>query len=233
MPSGTAAGTGGLPGTLRPMEALPLVLSLGAFALSLSVHESAHAWTANRLGDPTGAAEGRITLNPIAHLDPIGSILLPIVLWWGSNGTVVFGYAKPVRYNAYAFRNPALGSAAVAGAGPASNFLLAGVSAVVLALVAVDGRIQGTLGHDFLIQMVLVNVTLGLFNLLPFPPLDGATVLAGFLPRSAAARYARVEGLGLIVLLVVLQTGLFDRILSPVLSWTFHRLYDLVRLVHG
>jgi Zn-dependent protease len=211
------------------MEALPLVLSLGAFALSLSVHESAHAWTANRLGDPTGAAEGRITLNPIAHLDPIGSILLPIVLWWGSNGTVVFGYAKPVRYNAYAFRNPALGSAAVAGAGPASNFLLAGVSASCSRSwrwTAHPRHPGPRLPH----QMVLVNVTLGLFNLLP-SALDGATVSRA--ARSAAARYARVEGLGLIVLLVVLQTGLFDRILSPVLSWTFHRLYDLVRLVHG
>jgi Zn-dependent protease len=215
------------------MEALPLVLSLGAFALSLSVHESAHAWTAYRLGDPTGAAEGRITLNPIAHLDPIGSILLPILLWWGSNGTVVFGYAKPVRYNPYVFRNPALGSAAVAGAGPVSNFLLAGVSMVLLALVAKGGRIDGTLGHDFLLQMVLVNVTLGLFNLLPIPPLDGGTVLAGFLPRAVAARYARIEGLGLIFLLVIMQTRVFDRILSPVLSWTFERLYDLVRLVHG
>lgn len=215
------------------MEVLPLVLSLAAFAFSLSVHESAHAWTAYRLGDPTGALEGRITLNPIAHLDPFGSILLPILLWWGSKGAVVFGYAKPVRYNPYVFKNPPLGSAAVAGAGPLSNFLLAGVSAVVLALVAVDGRLHGTLGHDFLLQMVLVNVTLGLFNLLPFPPLDGGTVVAGFLPRSIAARYARVELLGLVLLIVVLQTGLFNRILAPVIVWTFDRLLDLVRLFHG
>ena len=233
MPSGTAAVTGGLPGTLRPMEVLPLVLSLAAFALSLSVHESAHAWTAYRLGDPTGAAEGRITLNPIAHLDPFGSVLLPILLWWGSNGAVVFGYAKPVRYNPYVFRNPPLGSAAVAGAGPLSNFLLSGISMVVLALVAVDGRLDGTLGHDFLVQMVFVNLALGLFNLLPFPPLDGGTVLAGFLPRALASRYARIEFLGPLFLIVILGTGLFGYVHRPVQAWAIDRLLDLVRLFHG
>ncbi len=215
------------------MEVLPLVTSLAAFALSLSVHESAHAWTAYRLGDPTGAAEGRITLNPIAHLDPFGSILLPVLLWWGSKGAVVFGYAKPVRYNPFVFRNPPLGSAAVAGAGPLSNFLLSALSAFLLALAASDGRLHGTLGRDFLLQMVFVNVTLGVFNLLPFPPLDGGTVLAGFLPRSIASRFARVEFLGPLFLIVVLQTGLFRHIQGPVSGWTLDRLLDLVRLLHG
>ena len=204
-----------------------LIPAFMAYAVSLAFHESAHAWTAWKLGDPTGRIEGRITLNPIPHIDPFGTILLPLMLWWSTNGQVMFGYAKPVRYNPYALRNGPIGSSMVAGAGPASNFLLAGIAALVLAFLVKTGAAHFEIGETFLVSLVTVNVYLALFNLLPFPPLDGGTVVSGLLPRGLARAYGAIEPYGFVILIVLMAThvlnpllyGAHDAIVGPLLRF--------------
>jgi Zn-dependent protease len=193
-----------------------LALVLGALVLSVSVHECAHAWTAWRLGDPTGKVEGRISLNPVRHVDLFGSLILPVLLWVGSKGEFTFGYAKPVPYNPYALRNPPLGSAAIAGMGPLSNLLLALLAAVLLRGVAAarPAALDSIVG-EFLLVFLSLNVSLALFNLLPFPPLDGGTVVAGLLPRAMSAAYERLSWLGTAVLVLLMVTRTTHVVLGP------------------
>jgi len=187
---------------------------LAAYLVSLSWHESAHAWTAWRLGDPTGKALGRISLNPLRHIDPIGTIVVPLVLWMTAG--VMFGWAKPVPYNPYALRNPALGSAMVAGAGPVSNFLLAVVAALALAFLHHSGAARFELGLLFLYSTLLVNVWLGVFNLIPLPPLDGGTVVGGLLPRRLAYAWERNQMVLYLVLVLVMVSGAHRPFVSAV-----------------
>lgn len=208
-------------------------LLIAAFLFSLSVHECAHAWTALRLGDPTGYSLGRVTLNPLPHIDPVGTLLVPGVLLVSTGGAWAFGWAKPVPYQPFLLRNPFLGSSAVAGAGPASNFALALLSAALLGVVSPDGSLTGTLGHDFLRKMVLINVLLGIFNLVPLAPLDGATVVAGLLPRGAAAAWARFEAVGPVLFLVLLVTGMIGKLISAPVAWTHSQLLELARGIRG
>ena len=192
-----------------------LVPAFVAYALSLAFHESAHAWTALRLGDTTGRDLGRITLNPSPHIDPFGTILLPLVLWWSSHGQIMFGYAKPVPYNPYRLRNGPVGASMVAGAGPLSNFLLAAAGAAFLWFLGVTGAMRFELGEFFFVFLVIVNVGLGLFNLLPIPPLDGGTVVAGLLPRGPISRaWSAVEPYGFVVLIALMYTGVVGRLLT-------------------
>jgi Zn-dependent protease len=203
-------------GTLGPMDYRGLAVNLAALALSVSVHESAHAWTAWRLGDPTGKLQGRVSLNPLRHVDLFGTLLLPIALWVGSSGRFTFGYAKPVPYNPYALKNPPIGSALIAGMGPVSNLLLALLAAAVLrGVVTADRELLFTLGGEVLYTFMALNVWLALFNLLPFPPLDGGTVLAGFLPRDLSAAYERMQWLGMAALVVLMLTNTTSVILGP------------------
>jgi len=210
----------------------PLLVAFGVFLFSLSVHESAHALTARWLGDDTGYLLGRITLNPVPHIDPVGTLLLPAILLYTSNGQMVFGWAKPVPYQPFRLRNPFLGSAAVAAAGPGSNFLLATLSAVLLGLTTRGGA-GGTLGHEVLQQLLFLNVLLGLFNLLPLPPLDGGTIVGGLLPRRAAATWARMDTLGPVILLVLIATRSLDRVLYPAVEAVLRQLAVLVRGIRG
>jgi Zn-dependent protease len=195
-----------------------------AFLLSLSVHECAHAWTAWRLGDETGYLLGRVSLNPVRHIDPVGTLLLPGLLLWSTKGAFVFGYAKPVPYQPYALRNPYLGSAAIAGAGPASNFLLATASAVALGLVSGTGPMTGTLGHRLLVDLIVVNACLGIFNLVPVPPLDGFTVVAGLLPRRLSMAWGRLEALGPALFVVLVVTGTLRQVTAPVTDFALEAL---------
>jgi Zn-dependent protease len=215
------------------MDWVQIALMAAALLLSLSVHEAAHAWTAWRLGDDTGKALGRVSLNPVRHIDPFGTIVLPALLLWSSGGRIVFGYAKPVPYRPYLLRNPSLGSAAIAGAGPGSNLLLAAASAVLLGLVSPGGVLGGSLGHQFLRISITVNVYLALLNLLPFPPLDGGTVLAGFLGRAAQAAFARIEAFGFILLLVLMQTGILGRVITPAFEYLRDHLLTLAGSIRG
>ncbi len=158
------------------MEAI--IFTVIVLILSVVVHEVAHGWAANALGDPTARLQGRLTLNPIKHVDPVGSVLIPGLLVLTNSG-LLFGWAKPVPYNPFNLKNQRWGEAIVGVAGVATNLLIAGVFAVLTRVAAVNGT-EAFAGLAAII--VLVNLSLGLFNLIPIPPLDGYTVLRGILP---------------------------------------------------
>ncbi len=171
--------------------------------LSIIVHEVAHGYAANALGDPTAKLQGRLTLNPVPHIDPVGSILIPGLLVL-TNAGMLFGWAKPVPYNPYNLRNQRWGEAIVGVAGVATNLLLA----VVFALIARVAFASGADVFGGLAAVVCyVNLFLGLFNLIPFPPLDGFTVLRGLLPYRLSVSFRDIEArlggfTGLLVFLV-------------------------------
>ena len=166
------------------------ILSLVVLILSVIAHEVAHGYAANSLGDPTARLAGRLTLNPLSHIDPMGSIILPALLIF-TNSPILFGWAKPVPYNPYNLKNQRWGEMLVAIAGSATNVLLA----IIFGLIV---RFGGVAGFDatalsLAATIAFVNLFLGLFNLIPFPPLDGFTALRGALPWNLAAGLGRFE----------------------------------------
>ncbi len=187
-----------------------MVMSVVVVIFSSILHECAHGYVAYRLGDPTAKNAGRLTLNPAAHLDPFGSIILPLLMAF--MGGPIFAYAKPVPYNPYNLRNHRVGEVLVALAGPCCNILQALVGALLYALVlrgapiALMGTPSSILAWVawFLIVFVQVNLVLAFFNLIPLPPLDGSKVISLFLSDRALARYYRMQRYSMVVLLVVL-----------------------------
>ncbi len=175
-------------------------------------HECAHGFVAEKLGDPTARLAGRITLNPIPHIDPFGTILLPLMTMLTGSP---FGYAKPVPVTTTNLRNPRWDSVWVSLAGPASNFVLALIAAGVLAVVQ---RSAGASLAEFLAPLlwtaVLINVILGVFNLIPIPPLDGSWILMGMLPLNLAIRYSQIRPYGFIILFALMWTGMISRIIN-------------------
>lgn len=157
-----------------------LFLWLMVLYVSITVHEFMHAWTANYLGDPTAKAMGRVSLNPIAHIDPFGTVLLPLLLLISSGGAFAFGYAKPVQINPLNFKNHRLGEALTSVAGPAGNLFLMLVFAALYKLLPN----QNLLFSSLMLMFVQLNAVLMVFNLLPIPPLDGSKVLYSFFPNS-------------------------------------------------
>ena len=187
-----------------------LVLLTPAILLAITVHEVAHGWTADKLGDPTARLAGRLTLNPLAHLDPIGALMFILAR---------FGWAKPVPVNSANLRHPLRDMVWVAAAGPTANFLLAALSLVVF-------RWTGELDLPFITTPVreicrlsyILNLNLAAFNLIPIPPLDGSQILKGFLPRGALLSYERFEPYGFIVLVLFLVSGVAAAVLGPVVN---------------
>jgi Zn-dependent protease len=176
------------------------------FLLALTIHEFAHGWLANRLGDPTARLQGRLTLNPLAHLDPIGT--LAIVL-------IGFGWARPVPVDSRNLRKPRRDMVLVAAAGPASNLLLAAVCAFFYRMIpwGVAGLEWAWLVAPVRAMLrtgVLANVVLAIFNLLPVPPLDGGRVLSGLLPLRQAISYSRLEPYGFLIIFFLFFTGIID-----------------------
>jgi Zn-dependent protease len=199
------------------LQFLPIFIAV--LLLSLSAHEMAHAWMANRLGDPTARSRGRMTLNPLKHLDPIGTVLM-VVLYLSAG--VVFGWAKPVPVSPYYFKNRQRGMALVGAAGPVMNFLLAIVFIEILNLVhpTFDGWIWNTLWIAY-----LLNLALGLFNLIPIPPLDGSRVLGAFLSRNAYQRWVALDQYGMFIVLGAWL--LFRNSLQDGLWWAISHFADL------
>ena len=195
-----------------------LLALLLVLLFSLTVHESAHAWTANRLGDPTARRLGRISLNPVVHIDPIGTILLPLVAFMA--GGLIFGWAKPVPVNPRNLANPRRDFLMIAAAGPASNVLLATAASLLMRVgpagAAASGGIASVL-FDVGFMVIQLNLLLAVFNMIPIPPLDGGNVLAGLLPGPLADGYDRVvRPYGFMILLVLMMTGtLYDLIIPP------------------
>jgi Zn-dependent protease len=215
-------------------ERLPMGLTTYVVLLfSLSFHEAAHAWAALRMGDDTALRQGRITLNPLVHIDPIGTVLIPLLqIFWG--GIPLLGWARPTPYNPGNFRRDrtvAQGHVLVAGAGPLSNFLLAVLftSALFLAFRAVGGDLPRP-AWVLLSSGIQMNVALALFNLVPLPPLDGSKVASWSLPRTLGDRYDRViEPYGQWILLVLFATGVLGWLLYPLMSGLSRLLYQLAR----
>ncbi len=207
------------------MSALVLIPAL---ILAIVFHEVSHGWTALALGDTTARDMRRLSLNPLRHVDPLGTVILPGAL--ALMGAPVFGWAKPVPVNARRLRNPRYGMMAVAAAGPASNLVLAGVGAVVLGLLGrgLQAPPEGMLALAMMgaQYFILINIFLALFNLLPIPPFDGSHIVEGLLPRDAARAYAKLRpwGLPLVFMLLLVLPSLipgFDlvgRFLEPVVT---------------
>ncbi|MEZ6002879.1 MAG: site-2 protease family protein [Planctomycetota bacterium] len=186
-------------------QIITVALVIGVMIISLSVHEAAHAFAADRLGDDTARQQGRLTLNPLDHIDPVWTIMVPLFLWYSTSGAFVFGGARPVPVNPYRLRNPSRDMAIVAAAGPASNLLQALVFMVVLKSVDAFGHYpQESLIFTVLVQAVLLNVFLALFNLIPIPPLDGSRIVRHVLPASAKDGYDRLEQVGILLVILLL-----------------------------
>lgn len=170
--------------------------------LSAIVHEFAHGWMANRLGDPTAKQMGRLTLNPLAHVDMMGTILLPLILLLFSGGRIFIGYAKPVPFNPLNLQNPRRDVAKIAIAGPAANFLMAIILGILLRFFGDTNFLAPVIG--FLPWIIFVNIWLGLFNLIPVPPLDGSKILMSALPRERAISFSRALGpFGILIALLI------------------------------
>jgi Zn-dependent protease len=194
--------------------------------VAIVFHEVAHGWVANRLGDPTALKMGRLTLNPLAHIDLFGTILVPLMLII-SHAPFLFGYAKPVPVNFANLRNPKRDMIWVALAGPVTNLLLAfGCALVLKVMMPLVASEPGQEARDPLMQFfaplvlmaqsgLLINVALAVFNAFPIPPLDGGRVMVGLLPQPLSSALARVEPFGFLILLVLLMTHSLDRMIAP------------------
>ncbi len=199
-------------------DILLIIIQFAIVLFALSVHESAHAWTANRLGDPTARLQGRISLNPIAHIDPIGTIVFPLML--ALLKAPVFGWAKPVMVDPRHFRKPRRDNMLVAAAGPVSNLLVAAIG-ILLFRLAMGWLIYNPVPTRFLLTVVIINVYLAIFNLIPIPPLDGSGVLEGLLPARWLRSYWELRPYGFIILIVLLYLNVIDWIARPILGLVF------------
>jgi Zn-dependent protease len=215
------------------MNIATTVISLFVLLFAITIHEASHAWAALRSGDPTAAALGRVSLNPLAHIDPFGTVLLPLLL--ALMGAPVFGWAKPVPVNPRNFRLPRRDGFLVSLAGPAAN-IAAAVSALLLLLILkalspglteflrnylLAGRGVAPGLHPLpglalvLFYAILVNTYLAVFNLIPVPPLDGSGLLEAILPAGALQAYARIRPFGFFIVLILVSLGLLDIIVRP------------------
>lgn len=192
------------------IQGIKFVFWIGALMISITFHEFMHAWSANYLGDPTPKAAGRMTLNPIAHIDPIGTIIMPLLLILA--GLPAFGYAKPVPINPLNFKNYRLGQAVVSLAGPISNLILLLIFAIVYKFLPS----KESLFAVFVINIIIVNIVLMIFNLLPIPPLDGSKVLYSILPSSVSIQKLETYGPFILIPFIFLFGGI---ILGPIISF--------------
>lgn len=182
---------------------------------SLSVHEAAHAWAADRLGDPTARALGRLSLNPAVHVDPIGTVFFPLLA--AMTNLPLIGWARPVPVDRRYLRAPRRDFALIAAAGPVSNLVLAALgSGAVLALGGLGAVLEAGMLGETLVQWVVLNVLLALFNMIPVPPLDGGNVLMGLLPSGAADALERLRPYGFLVIYALMLSGLLSAVLRPV-----------------
>lgn len=194
------------------IDPIAAAIGFGVLLLSLTIHEAAHAWTADRLGDPTARALGRVSLNPLVHIDPIGTVLLPLIA--AVSHLPLIGWAKPVPVSLRNLRDPRRDFMIVAAAGPISNLLQAVVAALVLRVWDPHGDGPGLLAYA-LMSAVELNLLLAFFNLIPVPPLDGGNVLLGLLPPRAAVLVAGLRQYGFIILYALLLTGIASALIMP------------------
>ena len=203
----------------QSLDLLSIAIPIAIVLVALTIHEAAHAWSADRLGDPTARMLGRVSLNPIVHIDLIGTILLPLVSI--VSGLPLLGWAKPVPVNISRFAHPRRDFMIVAAAGPLSNLAQALVAGLLLAVIdpGAAGSFGGSLVHGVLRLVVTANVFLAVFNLIPVPPLDGGNVLAGLLPRDAARVFDNLRPYGFIILYAMMFTGVLSSLIVPPASF--------------
>ncbi len=203
-----------------------IFISFIVLLFSLTMHETAHAWTADRLGDPTARLLGRVSLNPAVHADAIGTIVFPLLAM--ATGAPLIGWAKPVPVNARRLRHDRRDYVLVAAAGPAANLALSVAAAVLLAGLPISPLTLGEVNVSVPIAAILsqatrINVLLAVFNMMPIPPLDGGNVLGGLLPQGAARRFNALRPYGFLLLYALMLTGQLEAIIGPpyrlLLSW--------------
>jgi len=219
-----------------------LIIQFVVLLLSLSIHESAHAWSADRLGDPTARYLGRVSLNPVVHADPIGTVLFPLIGMFALGGAI-FGWAKPVPVNLARLKNPSRDHMLVAAAGPVSNLMLAIaflISLIVFRMVAANGdAVMASVRYGLVLEEspilaplvafayhgIVINIVLAVFNLIPVAPLDGAAVLSGILPRSMSVAFDEMQNYGFILLIGLLYLGIPAMLYMPVLNFVLSLLF--------
>jgi Zn-dependent protease len=206
---------------LAGLDFTELLLSFIVLIGSLTFHEAAHAWAADRLGDPTARLLGRLSLNPAVHVDLIGTIVFPLIALM--TGVPLIGWAKPVPVDMRNLPEPRRDFALVALAGPVSNLVLAVGGAVLANMLMTGEDVRLSLTDELLVRLVLINVLLAVFNMIPIPPLDGGNVLIGILPASMAAAIEQLRSWGFLLLYVLMLSGLLSAITFPIqraiLNW--------------
>ena len=203
---------------------MKIIVGVVPIVIAITFHEVAHGYVAYRLGDPTAKMMGRLTLDPLKHVDPVGTVLVPLVLY--AVGGIPFGWAKPVPIGVRNFKNPRRDMGLTAIAGPVTNLALAVVSAILLRFVLLpmgqfipEGVFVGFM--KLLYTSAYINIILAAFNLIPVPPLDGSRVLAALVPRHIANRIDELERYGMIIIMILIFTGMFRYILGPLFSILF------------
>jgi len=202
-----------------------LIIAAPAMIVAIALHEVSHGYVAYKLGDPTAKLLGRLTLNPIAHIDLFGTIIMPILLYTLTDGRFMFGYAKPVPINPMNFKKPRQGMAISAAAGPVTNITLAFASFLIMnILIPLASLLPGTIAETVFMPIILIlrariywNVVLAVLNMIPIPPLDGGRVLTGLLPATQAMWFSKIEPFGFIIVLILFYTGIAGLFIMPVI----------------
>ncbi|MFN2099967.1 site-2 protease family protein [Altererythrobacter sp. MF3-039] len=219
-----------------------IIVLVPALIIAIVFHEVAHGWVALMLGDPTAKEQNRLSLNPIRHVDPVGTLLVPGFL--AVVGGPIFGWAKPVPVLKHRLDNPRFGMMAVAAAGPGTNFILAAIGAILLGLFATQltpeaGQDPGLLAQG-LFYFILINIFLAIFNLLPIPPFDGSHIVEGALPRKYVHIYEKLRPFGMILFLglvavtwIAPEWGVLENTIGPPVNWALEKYLGLAAVVSG